>query len=146
LTEIEKMQGVLITKSPESFEKEICPKCGGNGGYWEVTKHPQHIGSLRCVKCGYFWRWIGKEKRAASQKLTAKQRNNQEEVCAFCGIRKDHAAKINRHFHSDHIIVLDFDGDDNPGNIWRLCSHCHYLKNSMEHVTRGITALLNERL
>ena len=117
-----------------------CKRCGGES--FIVELHERHGYKTKCSTCGAFERWLGKDgNRRQNHRIPAKAEGV---VCASCGITKEEAETLHMGFEADHIIPLEFGGEDTSDNIQPLCGPCHAEKTAKQVRTRGIRKTFND--
>lgn len=98
-----------------------------------------HSAKLECPVCGNFLGWKKKAKnkyKRPKNKYTAEGLGG--EYCAMC-LRSRGRLGLHETLLIHHIVEIQDGGEDEPDNIWIICTHCHAL---IHHVRK----YLNENL
>jgi 5-methylcytosine-specific restriction endonuclease McrA len=120
----------------DTFNSEIpertCHHCGHQGKPLMNGKFSEiHGYAFKCEDCGQWIAWGGKKK----QIVTDGQRKFSTQwtparlginFCQMC-LRPDANLGTSETLTSHHIIQIKAGGEDEPGNIWVVCTPCHRL-------------------
>lgn len=86
---------------------------------------PHGGGEKLCPVCGRHLAWIPKEKNLNKRPKNKYTPNDLKiEYCQMC-LRTQEMLGVNETLEVHHVIEIKDDGDDEPENIFVLCTACH---------------------
>jgi hypothetical protein len=116
-------------KTEEQFSiLQTCSKCQTEVPHILIPRpDTPHDGELRCSVCGKFWGWRKKEK---NNNKRPKNKYSPESMgidfCQLC-MRPKTRLGMNETLACHHVAEVAKGGEDDPGNIWIVCTPCHVM-------------------
>lgn len=116
---------------PNTEFKDIrCRACSFEGQPITGKTNVMHGYALYCPQCNMFWGWSGRKKvmhdEDGNRKFSTQwpPKRIGIDFCQSC-LRTEDQLGDGECLESHHIIEIKDGGEDNPQNIWVVCTACH---------------------